>query len=246
MALPKIDVPVYETKLVSTGKTVKFRPFLVKEQKLFLMAAQSNEEKETIDVVKQVLNNCILSDVNIEELPLFDVEHLFLQLRARSVGEVVNLKYNCNNVVSNDKGDDKVCNSTVKFDLNILEIQPTIDSEHKTKIELSDKLGIVMKYPTLDMIDNSKKIKKEEVEVVMDIIIKCIDYIYDKDNIYYAKDFNKDELMEFLESMQQEDLEKLQKFFFTMPKISKQLDFKCGKCGYEEKIVVEGLQNFFV
>mgnify|MGYP003650651776 CR=1 FL=1 len=246
MALPKIDVPVYETKLISTGKTVKFRPFLVKEQKLFLMAAQSDEEKETIDVVKQVLNNCILSDVNIEELPLFDVEHLFLQLRARSVGEVVNLKYNCNNVVSNDKGEEKVCNNTVKFDLNILEIQPTIDSEHKTKIELSDKLGIVMKYPNLYMIDNSKKIKKEEVEVVMDLIIKCIDYIYDKDNIYYAKDFSKDELMEFIESMQQEDLEKLQKFFFTMPKISKQLDFKCGKCGYEEKIVVEGLQNFFV
>ena len=96
MALPKIDVPTYETTLISSGKKVKYRPFLVKEQKLFLMASQSTDEKETVDVVKQVLNNCIISDIDVDDLPTFDLEHLFMQLRARSVGEVVNLKYNCN------------------------------------------------------------------------------------------------------------------------------------------------------
>ena len=246
MALPKIDVPVYETKLISSGKTIKYRPFLVKEQKLFLMAAQAADEKETIDVVKQVLNNCIITDIDVDDLPTFDLEYLFMQLRARSVGEVVNLKYNCNNKVTDTDGESKPCGGLVKFDMNLLEIEPTRSEEHSNKIVISDELGVVMKYPTLKMIGNTKALQDESIESIMDIIIKCIDYIYDADQMYYAKDSTQEELMEFVESMQQEDLTKIQKFFTTMPKMSKPLDFKCGKCGYEEKIVVEGIQNFFV
>ena len=246
MALPKIDVPTYETTLISSGKKVKYRPFLVKEQKLFLMASQASDEKETIDVVKQVLNNCIISDIDVDDLPTFDLEHLFMQLRARSVGEVVNLKYNCNNTVKDDKGEDKVCGGLVKFDLNILDIKPIIDPEHNNKIEISDKLGIVMKYPTLGMVKNFDNLQSESIDTIMDVIVSCIDFIYDADQMYYAKDSTKEELMEFVDNLQQDDLEKIQKFFTTMPKISKPLDFKCGKCGYEEKIVVEGIQNFFV
>jgi hypothetical protein len=246
MALPKIDVPVYETKLISSGKTIKYRPFLVKEQKLFLMAAQAADEKETIDVVKQVLNNCIITDIDVDDLPTFDLEYLFMQLRARSVGEVVELRYNCNNKVTDTDGESKPCGGLVKFDLNLLEIEPTRSEEHSNKIVLSDKLGIVMKYPTLKMIGDTKALQDESIESIMNIIIKCIDYIYDADQMYYAKDSTQEELMEFVESMQQDDLEKIQKFFTTMPKISKPLDFKCGKCGYEEKIAVEGIQNFFV
>lgn len=246
MALPKIDVPTYETTLISSGKKVKYRPFLVKEQKLFLMASQSNDEKETIDVVKQVLNNCILTDIDIEELPTFDLEHLFMQLRARSVGEIVNLKYNCNNTVKDDKGEDKVCGGLVKFDLNILDIKPTIVEGHDNKIEITDKMGIVMKYPTLKMVKDFDNLQNESIDTIMEIIVSCIDFIYDDEQMYYAKDSTKEELMEFVENLQQDDLEKIQKFFNTMPKISKPLDFKCGKCGYEEKIVVEGIQNFFV
>ena len=246
MALPKIDVPVYETKLISSGKTIKYRPFLVKEQKLFLMASQAADEKETIDVVKQVLNNCIITDIDVDDLPTFDLEYLFMQLRARSVGEVVNLKYNCNNKVTDTDGESKPCGGLVKFDMNLLEIEPTRNEEHSNKIAISDKLGVVMKYPTLKMIGDTKALQDESIESIMDIIIKCIDYIYDADQMYYAKDSTQEELMEFVESMQQDDLEKIQKFFTTMPKMSKPLDFKCGKCGYEEKIVVEGIQNFFV
>jgi len=246
MALPKIDVPTYETTLISSGKKVKYRPFLVKEQKLFLMASQSNDEKETINVVKQVLNNCIISDIDVDDLPTFDLEHLFMQLRARSVGEVVNLKYNCNNIVKDDKGEDKPCGGLVKFDLNILDIKPTIDKDHNNKIEITDKLGIVMKYPTLGMVKNFDNLQSESIDTIMDVIVNCIDFIYDDEQMYYAKDSTKEELMEFVDNLQQDDLEKIQKFFTTMPKISKPLDFKCGKCGYEEKIVVEGIQNFFV
>ena len=246
MALPKIDVPTYETKLISSGKIVKYRPFLVKEQKLFLMAAQSTDEKETVDVVKQVLNNCILSEIDVDDLPTFDLEHLFMQLRARSVGEVVNLKYNCNNIIKDDKGEEKVCGSLVKFDLNILDIKPTIDEKHSSKIEISDKLGIVMKYPTLKLINGIQNLKDENIDTVLDVVVSCIDYVYDADQMYYAKDTTKEELLEFVESMEQDDLEKIQIFFSTMPRITKTLDFKCKKCEYEEQVVVEGVQNFFV
>jgi len=246
MALPKIDVPTYETKLISNGKTVKYRPFLVKEQKLFLMAAQSTDEKETVDVVKQVLNNCILSDIDVDDLPTFDLEHLFMQLRARSVGEVVNLKYNCNNTVKDDKGEEKACGSLVKFDLNILDIKPIVDEKHSSKIEISDKLGIMMKYPTLSLIKDAGNLANEDVDTVLNVIVSCIDYIYDADQMYYAKDSTKEELLEFIENLQQEDMEKIQLFFNTMPKIAKELDFKCKKCGYEETITVQGIQNFFV
>jgi hypothetical protein len=246
MALPKIDVPIYETKLISTGKTVKFRPFLVKEQKLFLMASESGEIKESIDIIKQILNNCLLSKVDVDDLPTFDLEHLFIQLRARSVSEVVNLRYNCNNTVEDKDGKTKTCNGVVKFDLNILELQPKIDEEHLNKIVITDKLGLVMKYPTFQMVNEVNVKNLNDLDGIMELIIKCIDYIYDENQIYYSKDATSEELMEFVDSMQQNDLEKIQKFFNTMPKFEKKLEFKCAKCKYEEDIVLEGIQNFFV
>lgn len=245
MGLPKIDVPVYELKLISTGKTVRFRPFLVKEQKLFLMASESNDIKEIVSVVKQVLNNCIIDELNVEELPMFDIEHLFMNLRSRSVGEVVNLKYKCNNTVKID-GQEKTCDGVVKFDLNLLEIQPTVNEKHDKKIEINPKLGLVMKYPNMEMLNDFKNLDALDVSTLIEMIVKCIDYVYDEDNIYYSKDFSVEELTDFVENLQQDDLIKIQNFFDTMPKIKKDLNFKCGKCGFEEKIEVEGLQNFFV
>ena len=244
--LPKIDVPVYETTLISTGKKVKFRPFLVKEQKLFLMAAQSDDSNEMVEVVKQVLNNCLVSKVNVEELPTFDLENLFMNLRAKSVGEVINLKYTCNNDVKTDEGETKKCGSVVSFDVNLLEIKPEISKEHSKKIEISKKLGIMMKYPTMRMLDNLSSMDENNFDNLLEVVVSCIDYIYDDSQMYYAKDTEKQELIEFVENLQQEDLVKIQNFFTTMPKNKKELQFKCKKCGYEDKIVVEGLQNFFV
>lgn len=243
--LPKIDVPIYETKLVSSGKTIRYRPFLVKEQKLFLMAAESEDVKDTINAIKQVINNCVVDEIDVENLPTFDIEHLFIQLRARSINEVVNLAFNCNNKIKDEKEEEKTCGNMVKFDLNLLEIEPTKNDKHTNKVEITDKLGIVLKYPTFNAV-NKLDVNSDDMEQILDVIVNCIEYIYDEDQIYYAKDTTKEELIEFVENMKQSDLEKVQNFFNTLPKIKKDLHFKCNKCGYEENIVVEGIQSFFV
>ncbi len=246
--LPKIDVPVFETTLISTGKKIKFRPFLVKEQKLFMMAMESEDPKDQVEVVKQVLNNCILSkDVDVDELPTFDLENLFMHLRAKSVGEVVNLRYNCNNLVKKENGEEKPCNNIVKIDVNLNEVKPILNETHDKKIVITDNMGMVMRYPTIKMVEGlDSNIEMENVESLIQLIANCVDYVYDKDQIYYAKDCDKQELIDFVENLQQSDLEKVQKFFTTMPKIKKQLKFKCVKCGHDEDITVEGIQNFFV
>jgi hypothetical protein len=243
--LPKIDVPIFETKLISNGKTIRYRPFLVKEQKLFLMAAESEDVKDTISAIKQVINNCVIDDIDVENMATFDIEHLFIQLRARSINEVVNLAFNCNNKIKDDEGEEKICGNLVKFDLNLLEIEPTRNDNHTNKIQLTDKLGVVLKYPTFSAV-NKLDVNSDDMQQILDVIVNCIDYIYDDEHLYYAKDSTKKELIEFVENMKQSDLEKIQLFFNTLPKIKKDLHFGCNKCGYEEDIVVEGIQNFFV
>ena len=242
--LPKLDVPIYEIKLISTGKTIRFRPFLVKEQKLFLMASESTDAKETINTIRQVLKNCILDEVDVASLPTFDLEFLFMNLRARSVEEVVDLKYKCNNIVKDEEGKDSTCTGSVEFKLNLLEIEPNKNPNHTNKIQLTDNLGIALKYPSFDMIQKYEN--KSENEVMSGVLVDCIDYIYDKDQIYYAKDSSKEELNDFVDNLQQKDLEKIKVFFDTMPEIKKDVHFKCPKCGYEEDIAIKGLQNFFV
>jgi DNA-directed RNA polymerase subunit M/transcription elongation factor TFIIS len=241
--LPKIDVPIYELNLLSSGKKVRFRPFLVKEQKLLLMATQSEDSKDILNVVKQISKNCLIDDVDVESLPIFDLEYIFLNLRARSVNEVVNLQYKCNNKIKTEDGEEDVCGSLEKFDINLLEILPEKNSNHNKKIMLTDNLGLMMKYPTFEVLANIDN--QNENEVLMELLINCIEYIFDKKEIYYVKDCTKEELMEFIDNLQQKDLEKIQQFFETSPKIKKNLDFKCRKCGYKENIVLEGLQNFF-
>jgi hypothetical protein len=208
------------------------------------MASQSDDTKDMISAIKQVINNCVLDEIDVDSLATFDLEYLFLQLRARSVNEVVNLKYNCNNKITKDDKEVE-CGNVVNFDLNLLEIEPTKNPKHQNKIEITSELGLMMKYPTFNMMD---KVNMEESDLskIIDVIIGCIDYIYDKDNVYYAKDSTHEELVEFIESLKQSDLEKIQEFFTTLPKMEKELHFKCTKCGYEEEIKVEGIQNFFV
>lgn len=241
--LPKLDVPMYNIKLISTGQEVRIRPFLVKEQKLFLMASETEDSKETINTIRQVLKNCILDEVDVDNLPTFDLEYLFMNLRARSVEEVVNLKYKCNNNVKNDKGEETVCNGSVEFDVNLLEVTPTTHAEHTNKFQLTEKIGICLKYPTFEMIQKYEGM--DENDIMVNILIDCIEYLFDSEQIYYAKDSTRKELEEFVESMQQKDLEKIKVFFDTMPEIKKEVHFKCPKCGYEEDMVIRGLQNFF-
>jgi hypothetical protein len=245
MALPRIDVPEYECVLPSNKKKVRFRPFLVKEQKLLLMASESVEVKDVVDSIKKVVKNCVLDEIDVETLPVFDLEFLFLNLRARSVSEVVKVKYKCNNVVGqNEEGEDKHCENIVDIEVNVLEINPIFGEGHSSKVELSDKLGIVFKYPTFEMIESMAD--KSENDIVFGLITKCIDYIYDEDQIYYSKDFSDDEIFEFIDGLRQEHLDKIKEFFDTMPKVKKEVVFHCNKCGHHEDIEIEGIQNFFV
>jgi len=241
--LPKIDTPIYEVKLISNNKVVQFRPFLVKEQKLFLMNTENDDVEATIKVIRQVLKNCVLTDIDIDALPVFDLEYLFMHLRARSVSEVVNLKYRCNNIIKDEKDEDKDCGSVNDISFSVLEVQPTINEAHTKKFQLTDKVGIIMKYPTFEMMQ--KSLGKEDTAIIMDLIYNSIEQVYDEDTVYHMKDSTRDEIIEFVDNLQQKDLENIRKFFDTMPKIQKKLDYKCKKCGYQENITLEGMQSFF-
>ena len=246
MALPKIDVPVYDCILPSNKKKVKFRPFLVKEQKILLMASESVEVKDVVDSIKQVVKNCVLDDIDVDALPVFDLEFLFLNLRARSVSEVVKVKYKCNNVIepAGIDEEEKRCGNIVDIEVNVLEINPVFGENHTNNIQLTDKLGIVFTYPTFEVIESMAD--KEENDAIFSLITKCVDYIYDDENMYYAKDITEDEIVDFIDGLTQEHLEKIKEFFDSMPKVKKTVSFDCNKCGHHEDIEIEGVQNFFV
>jgi len=243
MALPKLDVPIFTVDLPLTKTKLRYRPFLVKEEKLLLIAMESDDEKMILDSIKQIINNCCLDEIDTDSLPITDLEYFFLHLRARSVGEIVDLQYKCNNKVKDAEGQETECGNSVKIKVNVLEIEPTINPKHTNKIELTKNLGIVMKYPNFTLIDKVKS--TNDVEQILGIIMNCVDYIYDEEKIYYKKDISDSELTEFIESLTQKQFAKVQEFFETVPSIKKELDFKCNKCGYQEKIVIEGIQNFF-
>ena len=241
--LPKIDTPIYEVKLISTGKVVQFRPFLVKEQKLFLMNTENDDVEATIKVIRQVLKNCVLNDIDVDALPVFDLEYLFMHLRARSVSEVVNLKYRCNNIVKDDKDEDKDCGTINEVSFNVLEIKPTITEGHTKKFQLTDKVGIIMRYPTFELMQKSAG--RDDADVIMDLIYASIEQVYDEDTVYHMKDSTRDEIIEFVDNLQQKDLENIRIFFDTMPKMTHTINYNCPVCDKAHKIVLEGMESFF-
>lgn len=239
--LPTLDTPKYEIELPILKKTVKFRPFLVKEQKILLIAADSDDEKFLIDNVKQIIKNCCLTELDIESLSSVDLEYFFLQLRARSVEEVIQTKYRCENTL--DSGE--ICKNSMEVEINLLDINVETD-KYNDNIKLTDNIGIKMKYPTIQMVENLNKTKKDDniINKTFDVIIQCIDYIYDNENFYYPKEVSKKEITDFLESLSIDQFKKVEEFFSNIPKLRKELKVICSKCGFEHKIVLEGLQSF--
>ena len=243
--LPKIDVPLYEITLPLMKKKVKFRPFLVKEEKILLMAAEGEDEKAVILAIKQIITNCLVTKIDVDDLPILDFEYLFLHLRARSVGETIDLQYKCNNDI-NEGEESRKCNHIVKLSFNALQVEPELKEKETNKIELTPKLGLVLKYPTFGSIEAlNLKEKVSPSDVVIETILGAIDYIYDDESLYYAKDTSKEELIDFIDSLTREQFSQIQNFFENIPKLTKKLDFKCGKCGYSDNIEVEGIQSFF-
>jgi hypothetical protein len=240
MALPKIDTPTYELKLPVSKKKIKFRPFLVKEQKNLLMAMESNEGEDVQRAVKDILNNCTLTDnVNIDVLPIVDIEYYFINLRARSVGEVVDSKYKCTNIVDN-----KECGGLMEHKLNLLDMKIEMNEEVGPEIKLDDKLTIKFKYPEFGFIKNFSKYDNAN-DLTFALIAQSIEWVYDGEQYYYAKEQTTKELQDFIESMRQDQFNQVEKFFTNLPRLKQTIRMKCGKCGFDHNIDVEGLESFF-
>jgi hypothetical protein len=240
MALPKLEVPTYELELPLSKKYIKFRPYLVKEQKSLMMAMESSDAKTIQHNVREILNVCTLNkDVDIDELPIIDIEYYFLQLRAKSVGEVADSKYRCNNEV-----EDKVCGNIMEAKIDLTQIMPVQEEYVDPEIQLNDQIMIRMKYPPFKLISDS--IEMDDItEVTFHMIANSIEYIYDGDQFHYARDQTTEDLVDFIEQLSQEQFEKLEKFFNSVPKLKKDLDITCSKCGFEHHLHVEGLESFF-
>ena len=239
MALPKIDAPVYELDLPLSKKHIRFRPFLVKEQRNLMMAMES-DDKDTIEKnIRQVLHNCTLTEsVDIDQLPILDVEYYFLQLRARSVGEVVENKYKCENVVN-----DIACGNIMESKLNLLDIKVNMPENVSDTIQLTPKLSVKLKYPEFSILTQS--MAKTATDLAFAMVVNSIEYIFDGEQYYYAKESTPQELTEFIESLSQEQFTKIENFFENLPTLNKVVEMDCKKCGFHHKIEVEGLESFF-
>jgi len=241
MPLPKISTPTYELELPSTGKFVKYRPFLVKEEKVLILALESQEVKQITLAIKSVLKDCILTKgVKVEDLPSFDIEYIFLNVRGKSVGEAIDLVVTCS--------DDGTTEVPVKVYVDEVKVQKNED--HTTDIKIDDQIMIKMKYPSLDQfIKNNFDFTTQEsistIEKSFDIISSCIESIFTEEEAWAAADCTKKELIEFIESMNADQFKKIEQFFETMPKLSHTITVVNPKTNVENTVTLEGLTSFF-
>lgn len=241
MALPKIDTPVYEIDLPLSKKHIRYRPFLVKEQKNLLMAMESNDSDTIEQNIRQVLTNCTITEgINVDTLPVVDVEYYFLNLRARSIGEMVENEYICNNKPDGEKE----CGGRMKAAFNLLEIKVDIDPNKKDIIQLTDTISVKLKYPEFSLVKRLKNVDSA-IDLAFNIIIDSVEYIFDGEQYYYASETPKEELMAFMESLNQSQFQKLEDFFDNMPSINKKIEMQCSKCGFKHTLTMEGLESFF-
>jgi len=238
MPLPKIATPTYELELPSTGKTIKFRPFLVKEEKLLVLALESDDSKEITNAIKAVLKDCIQTrGVKVETLPTFDIEYLFLNIRGKSVGEDIEVSVLCP-----DDGE-----TYTEVQINIDEIKVTKDKKHTNQIKLDDTLMMELRYPSLDQFvkSNFNFNDDNQVDQSFDLIASCVDKIYSEEEAWTSDDFTKKEVTEFLEQMNSAQFKEIESFFATMPKLSHEVEVINPKTKKKNKVVLEGLASFF-
>lgn len=236
MALPISATPTYNLTVPSTGKQVKYRPFLVKEEKALMIAQQSEDPVVMIDTIKNIIAECV-KELDVETLATFDIEYIFAQIRAKSVGETVDLVFYCDTCT-----DDKA-KVQMSFDLTQLKVEKS--EGHTNKIELFDDVGVVMKYPSIETLTELQGIDTSSVDQIFKVIIDCIDYIYTSDQVFHANEHSREEIEQFLENMTSDQFAKIQQFFETMPKIRQEVDYNCPVCGKAHHAVLEGIQSFF-
>jgi len=238
MALPKIEYPAYKIFVQSLDREISFRPFLVKEEKILLMAKEGKDGDSIRTAVSQIINNCALEPIDVENLPLFDIEMIFLKLRAKSVGENVKLSFHCKNMV-----DDVECGENTDYMLNLDKVKYEIPEGHESKVRITEKLGIKLKYPTLGNIPIGER---EEYELMLESLINNIEYVFDGEQVYKLTDATEQEQVDFIESLNQESMDRIERFFNTSPKVILQDDVQCKKCGYQHKLHAENLLDFFI
>ena len=238
MPLPRIATPTYELELPSTEQTIKFRPFLVKEEKLLVIALESEDTKQITNAIKTVIKNCIeTKGIKVETLPTFDIEYLFLNIRAKSVGEEIEVNIIC--------PDDEETNVSVKINVDDIKVQTNED--HTNRIKLDDTLMMEMKYPSLEQfIKNNFDISTNSaIDQSFELVASCVNKIYNEDEVWAAADVTKKELMDFLDQMNTAQFKQIEKFFETMPKLSHTIKVKNPNTEVESEVVLEGLSSFF-
>ena len=236
MALPQVVLPTFELEIPSNKKKIKYRPFVVKEEKLLLLAMEGGNDKEIEDAVKQLLKGCIQSRVKLDDLAIFDLEYIFLQIRAVSVGDLVEMIVTC-------KDDEK---TQVKYTLNLSEVQVTKPEGHDSKIMLTDELGVIMKYPAWsEFITGSVMGQSPSAEGIIDIIASCVDQIFDKEDVYDSSTTSKKEFVQFIEGLTNTQFEKIQKFFESTPRLEHKFKVTNPNTGEDSEFTITGLSSFF-
>ena len=238
MPLPKIATPTYELELPSTGQPIQYRPFLVKEEKLLVIALESEDIKQITTSIKTVIRNCIITKgVKVEELPTFDIEYLFLNIRGKSVGEDIEVNIIC--------PDDEQTQVPVKINIDDIKVQK--NEEHSTRIKIDDSIMMEMKYPSLEQFikNNFDFSGANAIDQSFDLIASCIDKIYTEEEVWTTSDCTKKEINEFLDQMNSSQFKDIEKFFETMPKLSHTIKVKNPNTSVESEVVLEGLSSFF-
>ena len=231
MALPKLNTPTYELVLPSTGKKIIYRPFLVKEHKVLLTMSEA-ETEEVSRIIRELVDVCTFKKLDVNDLPHFDVEYIFMFLRAKSIGETVDVLVNCE------------CGEKIDAAFNIEDLKVVYGTGHSNKIMINEDIGVELRYPKLD--DVVTIFATNDNQKVIDLIVKCIKGIFDKQDYWSTEDQTKEEVEEFVYSLTKEQFDKIEKFFVTSPKIVQTIECDCPKCGKHNISKLEGLQNFFV
>ena len=233
MALPKINTPTYELQLPSTGEIIKYRPFLVKEQKLLLIAQESGEEKQIANAMGELVNSCTFGKVNTKSAPMFDIEYLFLKIRGKSVGEKVKL-----NLICQDDG-----KTTVPYELNLEDVECQVQDDHSNEIQINEDIKIVFRYPLLNDLQNVKA-SAGDSEKTFHFMECCIDSIHSGDDVFQRIDIKDKEISDFIEQFTNEQFEKITQFFNTMPKLRHVVKVTNPKTKKKNEILLEGLESF--
>lgn len=236
MALPKVNTPTYELAVPSTDEKVKYRPFLVKEEKILLIAMEAQEQSGILNAVKDIVKSCTFDKFDVNRAPIFDIEYIFLNIRAKSVGEVSTVNLRC--------PDDN--ETFVQTEIDLTKVNVQITEGHTNKIELTDEMGMILQYPTLDSFTDSTTVIN--ASNMLDVIASCVSQIYDKkgEDVYDAKDSTKQEIVDFLESLNSKQFLEIQKFFDTMPKLTHTVTIENPETKVKSDITLTGLNDFFV